>query len=153
MYPNLLLSSVLGGVKVGDGLNIANEVLGIELGNGLEYAFLGIQNAWLLSNVFKSQSLVGCAKNTQQASYAWIRDTKAGTGLKVMWGHYRADKNNYTITFPTAFTSAWSYSIISTNDDYNYNSTASKRAIQERTATSCKIWSEKYEGLWVAVGY
>lgn len=130
-------ASTLGGVKIGSGLNISSGVL---------------SNGWSKTSTVKNASLVGSAKNVQQASYITISNGSTPY-LKVMWGHYRADRDTYTITFPTAFTSAWSYSIIATNDDYNYNSTSSKRSIQERTATSCKIWSEKYEGLWIAVGY
>lgn len=99
----------------------------------------------------KRSSLANASEGTAQGSYCKLRF--GSNTLIVQWGQYRADDDEYTLTFPTAWTNAWSYSIGVIADNSISSSTGHFPVIDSRSATSCVISDAKYENSWIAIGF
>lgn len=100
---------------------------------------------------FTRASLANASEGTAQSSYCKLRF--GSNTLIVQWGQYRADDDEYTLTFPTAWTNAWSYSIGVIADNSIHSSTGHFPVIDSRSATKCVISDAKYENSWIAVGF
>ena len=105
-----------------------------------------------------NNAAVGTAIATAAISKTSNGYVKLGNGLIVQWGRVNISSDtSSTITFPTAFSSSTSYTIIK-NYQSSHDTEARDREVSfySQTATKATTWSSKADTngfSWLAIGY
>lgn len=103
-----------------------------------------------------SSDVIGSAVATTGISKGQEGYVKLGNGIIIQWGYFDASTANQPITFPTAFTSASSYSLaFSLDSTVNTGGNVQDNCINTRTSTGFTTGAVTRTGnaMWIAIGY